>query len=230
MISNGWEIDTTPYHITNKSKIDNGSYLNSLDNNTHTFNVAKYYKQQFQNIPRLQKYDVVVWIDGTLEIIYDKTSKYILDNIYKYKIIGWDHEHRRGLLKNEVNASTDKRYSSTFWNNQSQPIQDIKKQYSEYLLDGFDESFFKKLKNNGSDNFGVWVTCFVAFLNKDPDVTKFLDLWYLQTLKYTTQDQVSFPYVVQKTNIIPLTLPNKEVTGNRPHDKTMFYIKHNHGK
>ena len=77
IIANGWIIDTTPYHIQNKSKIDNGRFKNSISKNKHTFNIAKYYKQAFQNIPILQQYDVVVWLDGTIEIIYDKTSEYI---------------------------------------------------------------------------------------------------------------------------------------------------------
>jgi hypothetical protein len=75
----------------------------------------------------------------------------------------------------------------------------------------------------------VWITCFVAFLWKDPDVKSFLNLWYLQTLKYTTQDQIGFSYICQKTNLIPYTLPNKEISGDCPHVKTMFYIKHIHG-
>ena len=54
--SNGWTIDTNPYHITNKSELDNDTYTNSICNNKHTFNVSKYYKQAFNNIPILQKY------------------------------------------------------------------------------------------------------------------------------------------------------------------------------
>jgi hypothetical protein len=75
---------------------------------------------------------------------------------------------------------------------------------------------------------GVWATCFVAFLNKDEDVKNFLDLWYLQTLKYTTQDQIGFPYVCQKTNIIPFTLPNNEICWGTL-DHNMIFIKHSHG-
>lgn len=85
IINNGWIIDTTPYHLINKSKIDNDTFTNSMCNNKHTFNIAKYYKQAFSNIPILQKYDVIVWLDGTIEIIYDKTSEYILNNIYTKK-------------------------------------------------------------------------------------------------------------------------------------------------
>ncbi len=227
LINNGWIIDKTPYHIINKSSIDNDLYINSLKNNIHNFNIAKYYKQSFHHIPILQKYDVIVWIDGSIEITNENTSKWILDNIEKYKIIGWEHEHRNGILKNEVDASSsDTRYASTHWNGQDQPYQDVLKQYDEYIKDQYDENYFKERSNK--ENMGVWITCFVAFLHKDPDVIHFLDNWYLQTLKYTTQDQISFSYVAQK-NFIPYTLPDNEING-AGHTKTDFFIKHQHGK
>ena len=228
IISNGWIIDTTPYHIINKSKLDNDTYINSFCNNKHTFNIAKYYKQSFSNIPILQKYDIVVWLDGTIQIIYDKTSEYIIQNIYKEKIIGWHHEMRNGILSKEVQDSKYYRYSSTFWNGQSQPIQDVDKQYECYLKDGYTDNYFKNI-NSHTPHFGVWITCFVAFLHKDKSVQEFLDLWYLQTLKHTTQDQIGFSYVCQKTNMLPFTLPNHEVPGPRPHFKTLFYNKTRHG-
>ena len=228
MTSNGWIIDTTPYHLINKSEMDDDTFTNSLCNNKHTFNIAKYYKQSFRKIPLLQKYDVIVWLDGTIEIIYDKTSEYILNNIYKEKIIGWHHEHRNGQMNLEVNASHFYRYNTTFWFNQEQPYQNVDHQYKCYLEDGYTDSFFKNL-NSHTPHMGIWITCFVAFLHKDKDVMNFLDLWYLQTLKYTTQDQIGFPYVCQKTNLIPFTLPNSEISGDCPHNNTMFYIKHGHG-
>jgi hypothetical protein len=230
IISNGWIIDNTPYHIINKNYLDNDKYTNSLTNNKHTFNTAKYYKQSFRHIPILQKYDVIVWLDGTIEIIYDKTSEYILNNIYEKKIIGWHHEWRNGILEGEVAASNAfYRYNSTFWNGQEQPYQDVVNQYFDYLRDGYNVSFYKNM-NSHTPHFGVWITCFVAFHVKDENIQNFLDFWYLQTLKYTTQDQISFPYVCQKTNIIPYTLPNNEIYGDSPHSSTMFYIKHDHGK
>ena len=229
IIKNGWIIDTNPYHLMNKSKIDDDTFVNSICNNEHTFNIAKYYKQSFSNIPILDKYDVIVWIDGTIEIIYDKTSEYILDNIYKEKMIGWHHEYRDGFLNREVEASHFERYTSTYWNNQSQPYQDVDNQYDDYVKDGYTDSFFKNM-NSHTPHMGVWITCFIAFLHKDTDIIHFLDLWYLQTLKYTTQDQIGFPYICQKTNIIPFTLPNNEIYGDSPHSNTMFYIKNPHGE
>ncbi len=229
IISNGWIIDTTPYHLINKSQLDNNNYTNSMSNNRHTFNVAKYYKQAFQNVPRLKQYDAIVWLDGTIEIIYEKTSEYILNNIYDNKIIGWHHERRNGLLSDEVKDSNFFRYTSRFWNGQSQPYQDVNAQYADYIKYGYNDEYYKKL-NSHTPHMGVWITCFVAFNNKDADITKFLNFWYLQTLRYTTQDQIGFSFVCQKTNIIPYTLPNSEISGNNPHHNTMFYIKHTHGK
>lgn len=228
IINNGWIVDKTPYHYNNKSPVDNDTYINSLSNNTHTFNIAKYYKQNFYNIPILNKYDVIVWIDGSIEITNNNTSNWIMENIYKHKIIGWEHEHRNGILKNEVDSSTDSRYTSNFWNNQSQPIQDISGQYNTYINNGYDENYFKNI-NKERANLGVWITCFVAFLKNDDTVKTFLNEWYLQTLKYSTQDQIGFSYVCQKQNIIPYTLPDNEIKGF-PHEKTDFYIKQTHGK
>jgi len=228
IISNDWTIDTTQYHLTNKSDLDNDTYINSIINNKNTFNIAKYYKQSFRKIPILEKYDVIVWLDATIEIIYDKTSEYILNNIYREKIIGWNHEWRYGILNNEVVGSHIDRYMSNCCNGQPQPIQDVDYQYQCYVEDGYNDEFFKNIKSH-SPHMGVWITCFVAFLNKDNDVKTFLDLWYLQTLKYTTQDQIGFPYVCQKTKLIPFTLPNNEIYGDNPHYNTMFYIKHLHG-
>jgi len=172
IISNGWTIDKTPYHLINKSDFDDSTYINSLCNNKHTFNIAKYYKQQFRKIPILEKYDVIVWLDGTIEIIYDKTSEYILNNIYKEKIIGWHHEFRNGYLNQEVSASHGQKYTSTYWSNQSQPYQDLDNQYKCYLDDGYNDLFFKNI-NSHTPHMGVWITCFFAFLNNDKDVTPF---------------------------------------------------------
>jgi hypothetical protein len=226
IIHHGWIIDTTPYHFMHKSNMDNDTFTNSLCNNKHTFNIAKYYKQSFSNIPRLQNYDVIVWIDGTIEIIYTKTSEYILRHIYKEKIIGWHHEKRNGILSHEVKDSHFQRYTSTFWYNQKQPYQDVDYQYQCYVNDGYNDLYFKRM-NSHTQHMGVWITCFVAFLHKDKEVKHFLNLWYLQTLTYTTQDQIGFSYVCQKTNMIPFTLPNSTIYGT-PHSKTMFYIKKNH--
>uniref|UniRef100_A0A6C0JJ09 Uncharacterized protein n=1 Tax=viral metagenome TaxID=1070528 RepID=A0A6C0JJ09_9ZZZZ len=127
-------------------------------------NIAKYYKTSFQRIPRLKKYDVIVWVDGTIELINEKISEYIMENIYNHKIIAWHHDHRNGILKNEVDASHFERYTNTYWYNQNQPYQDVDKQYSFYINDGYSDLYYKNL-NSHTQHMGVWITCFVAFLH-----------------------------------------------------------------
>lgn len=225
----GWIVDTEPYHRTHPSPLHSEDQHNSFANNGHSFNVAKYYKQAFMNIPRLQRYDAVVWIDGTIQVTEPRAAEAVLARLDSgVGIVAWEHEWREGRLLSEVEASVEsERYNSTYWNNQAQPVQDVRAQYVAYLEDGYDEGLWKRV-NPGRQNFGVWITCMVAFDVRQQRVRSFLDLWYLQTLKHTTQDQVSFPFVVQKLYLLPYTLPDNEFAGT-PHERTDMYIKHGHG-
>jgi hypothetical protein len=213
---NGWIIDPTPYHFSNRSPLDTGKEINSLKNNTHTFNVAKYYKCAFQNIPRLKKYDAVVWLDGTISIINPNVAEYVLKNIKEKKIIGWKHPQHTKLIE-EVIGSDFYRYTSTHWFGQNQPFQNVFKQYVHYINNGFSDS-------------QIWITCFVAFDNTSQNVRDFLNLWYLHILTFTTQDQISFPEIVHISNLIPHTLPDGEIGAKDTNTNTDFYIKHIHGK
>jgi hypothetical protein len=233
---NGWIIDTTQYHLLYPSPLDDGGYRNSLRNNSHTFNIAKYYKQAFRNIPALAKYEVVVWIDGTIKITNGRTAEWVVRAIYDRKIIGWEHEERRGDLLEEVRASHIERYMSPTWNGQRQPVQDVDEQWSDYLDEGYDTSYFKTAVASRApqeplrENLGVWITCFVAFLKDSEEAKTVLDAWYLQTLKYSTQDQIGFPYALYINRIVPYTLPDAEIGGAQPHYATDFYVKCAHGE
>lgn len=69
----------------------------------------------------------------------------------------------------------------------------------------------------------------VAFNMRANHTISFLDEWYTQTMRYSTQDQMGFAYVLQKQGIIPYALPNNKVEGSSPHKHTAFYTKINHG-
>lgn len=228
--SNGWTIITTPYHLTHRASFDDGTLLNSIENNKHTFTLAKYYKQGFQNIPILKNYDVIVWVDGTIKINNPITSQYVYEKTLIDKISIFEHNWRSGSLKAEMIDSMTPacgRYIVTRWNNQDQPYQDVEKQYELYLEDGYTEDYFKTLVPN-RQHIGVWVTCFVSFLNKDESVSKFLDIWYRQTLEICNQEQMSFSYACYKTEIIPYTFPDGTITG--AFDDNSFYKKLQHGR
>lgn len=240
--SNGWIIDIEPYHDTCKCPFDNGLYINSISKegklkeleNRHTFNLAKYYKQSWSNIPRLKDYDVVIWLDGTIEITKEDVSEYMVELCLKYNIVSWHHELRGGLLFHEAYVCYLAKYNDRDYLGQKQPYQDVIAQYHTYLQEGYDEQYFlncpRKEGRGRGDHFGVWITCFVAFNNRSQKVKEFLDRWYLQTLKYTTQDQVGFPKVAQDLNLVPYTLPDKKFGGDNPHVSTDIFIKHEHWK
>mmetsp|Transcript_30303 Transcript_30303/g.43333 ORF Transcript_30303/g.43333 Transcript_30303/m.43333 type:complete len:304 (+) Transcript_30303:72-983(+) len=223
----GWILDFNPYHTLNPSVLDTGNQLNSLKKNKHYFNIAKYYKQAFHNIPRLKNYDIVVWMDGTLQMKDSNCgmSEWLKRHVSEYKIVGWSHPLRNGSLYAEVADSNFDKYNSPIWRDQAQPIQNVSAQYEAYVKEGYNDNYWNTVRKhvkNTSPEFGVWLTNFVAFDNKNEQVRHFLDLWYQQTLDFSTQDQVSFAYVVQKTGLTPYTLPDKTITGS-PYGSNNFY-------
>ena len=202
---NGWTIDNTPWHETIETQ---KGLRNSFENNRHTNNITKFYKQKFQSIPRLKDYDMIIWIDGSIEISSETVAEECLSKIKEYPVISWKHNN---TLDNEVRASRISKYISTYWNGQEQPYQDIDEQYDDYKADG-------------CPNFDhVFITCFIAFDNKDPKVKEFLEHWWYQNLRYTNADQIGFVYSLYKTGIRALSLEAEDSCL-----KTDFYIKKPH--
>ncbi len=58
-------------------------------------------------------------------------------------------------------------------------------------------------------------------------VEQFLDFWNFEISKYSTQDQISFPFVLQQMGLVPYSLPDETVVGNM--DYNSWYIKLDHG-
>lgn len=165
---NGWEIDRNPYHTTHPSKLDDGTFWNSYSKNTHPFNIAKYYKESFQNIPRLKKYDVVIWIDGNTQIQYDGVAEYALKKIriQGEKVLVFHHEYRQGNLESEAIGSDlyTNKYRSTSWFGYKQPQQHVHQQYLTYVKLGYDQGYWLKIKEKiGSTD--PHVRTFITILN-----------------------------------------------------------------
>jgi len=200
--------------------------INSLWNNRHPFNKAKFFKLNLHRIPELASYDVVVWLDGTVEITDPMCAERVLGALGDSPLV-FRHEHRKGSLKAEVDDSMYAKYTSAFWNGHQQPVQDLQKQYADYVRDGFVERW---IPNPIDEHDGVWITCFVAWDMRSPRTAEFLDMWWRENVVHTTQDQVSFPYVAWKTGIRPRSLPSGGIGGAEPHKKTDFYVKRDHGR
>eukprot|EP01033_Poteriospumella_lacustris_P004440 gene4440-3173_t len=231
----GWIIVNTPYHVLQfqeeQDQEDTRELHNALHRHTHPFNVAKFYKQSFHKIPMLRKYDVVIWIDGTV-VITDASMSLrmmgLLTGAVPQHVMAVFEHHRRGQLEREVNASTVgiavSKYSSDFWGGYTAITQDIVGQYETYLKEGHPNPHHSERAE-----FGLWCTCFVAWNMRHERTASVLDMWYRHNLQYTTQDQVSFPVVLQRLNVTPLSLPDGRIDIYGTFTANTMFFKYFHG-
>ena len=173
---------------------------------------AKIIKTQMHRFLDFDAYDVVVWLDATVSIVNPKTADYMLQLVAAGRnFITFEHElSRHGHVSAEVQASLFHRYTTTSKN--YGPAQDIAGQYARYLDDGFKEKWWLHEYNapmgiKDRPQYGLWVTCFVAYATKSPDTASFLNSWCTELVQQSTQDQVSFPYVAWKQKVYPFSLP-----------------------
>ena len=91
---------------------------------------AKFYKTYFHWIPRLKKYDIIVWMDGTLNIHHSSVSALIYNKVDNDGCNFMTFEHiRHGRLESEVElAMLQDKYVSDTFNGIEQPIQELNKQ------------------------------------------------------------------------------------------------------
>lgn len=231
----GWIIVNTPYHVLQFQEemelAEAREQHNALHRHTHPFNVAKFYKQSFHKIPMLQKYDVVIWVDGTVVITDPSMSQrmvQLLAEAAPQRVMAVFEHHRRGQLAREVNASTVSvavsKYRSEFWGGYAAVIQDVTGQYDSYLKEGY-----RSPHHPERVEYGLWCTCFVAWNMRSNRTASVLDMWYRHTLQYTTQDQVSFPVVLQRLNVGPVSLPDGRVDVYGTFTANTMFFKYYHG-
>jgi cephalosporin hydroxylase len=215
LIANGWELDYVPYHKMLRPAAWEPTLYNAQ--NKHTFCVAKFYKQSFYLIPRLAQYDIVVWVDGSLELLNPDVVGVLQRALLGEVVATYAHEVR-GFVPNalaaEAAASSFDRYTSTHYFGQDQPVQDCKAQVEAYHALGYTPP---------AQYPHLWITCFVAWNMHHAKTRHVLNEWARQTLQYTTQDQIGFPYACWAWDVQPVTLP-----GDHGHNETDMYRRLNH--
>jgi hypothetical protein len=230
--SNGWILDRTPYHELIPLPYDTPNKVNSFSRNSHPFNFCKFYKTAFHLIPRLQKYDLIIWIDGTVVITNSTVAETLLrlaeSESGEASLAAIEH-WRDGSLFKEADASNYSKYNSEFFSGYRQPIQDVMGQYNDYLELGYDENLWKRIQPT-RPQYGLWITCFIGFYMKDPRVPRFLSMWHEHIMKYSTQDQVSFSFVAQFTGLYPYSFPDVNHGAEGVDQMTSWFYKHWHGE
>lgn len=163
-------------------------HLKELGHNKKAVLYAKFYKVQHHKIDILQEYNYVIWLDASFHIQNTNFVNDILELLKKEpNIILFKHPQRTTVAQ-EVNVLNKMRK----FRDQNFNIQLLK-----YKNDGF------------IDNVGLYSMGF--FIRKiEPNMNKLFDQWFNEILECTIRDQVSFPYVLWKNNVIPdMIFPDK---------------------
>jgi len=147
-------------------------------------------------------YDYYFWIDATHEVVVD--PKKIIETYMKNFEIGCFKHTTRNCLYEEGKEILNLGISYDYPEN-------VISQLNKYFSEGFQQQK------------GLWEMS--AFIRKNTNDIKKLNLmWWEQICRYSSRDQISFPYCLWKTGITPVQLPgfangiNKETNtiGNNP--------------
>jgi hypothetical protein len=229
----GWFIDNIPYHLlelVNEFLHNELDELNCYHSNLHPFNIAKFYKQRFLHIPMVaaKNYSYIIWLDGSMITRHPHLSSIIRDLFLQnpsFSLTIFEHGRNNNLSLEVDYSLKSEKYTTSNWRNISQPLQQVKEQYDEYLKDGYTDGYWEGIKERwgwkSRADYGVFVSCFLAFnmkkkdnLQRNEEVPRFLNAWAYENIHFSTQDQVSFSYVSFKTGISPLPLPGYGIYGN----------------
>ena len=149
----------------------------NLDNNRKA--------KQYKVLPHkyLSNYKYSFWLDGTFEI---KSS--LREYIYKYiknPMLCVVHTERDCIYDELVASYNIARYPKAIMN----------KQVNHYRDEGFPK------------HYGLGVMGSIFRQHNNPKVSKLMDDWWNEIIKYTNQDQLSFAYVAWKNNFHPSVSP-----------------------
>jgi GR25 family glycosyltransferase involved in LPS biosynthesis len=179
--SNSWKIITTPYHLSDNTKGKNSIHDNINNHSIYNMMIAKYYKIQSHYIDILQSYDYIVWIDARV-LVKNEFIPFIFSMIEKNKkLINYQHSERNNIMKEVSESLKQKRYVE----------QKIINQYQIYKERGF------------PDQSGLFENTVFIRTIKDKNINDIFDLWWKHNVEYSFQDQLSYPYVLWKSDIYP---------------------------
>ena len=98
----------------------------------------------------------------------------------------------------------------------------LRAHYNAYVAEGFTDHWYEELDDEQLKVYprygmakrpttGLWITCFVAWDMRAKETPLLLDEWWLQNMRHTTEDQISFPYVLWKYKVLPTTLQTESL-------------------
>jgi hypothetical protein len=195
MRSNIWRIINTPYHLKNRRdeyvKYHN-YYDNIIDAKTRNMMSAKYYKAKPHDIDILQAYDFYIWVDGSITLRPNFLVNMIRHINAGHDLINFKHSARDNIRDEAAHSIEMNKYST----------QDIMGQYDAYIEEGF------------PDNIGLF-ECTIMGKKNSPEINYIFDTWWMENLKHTYQDQISYPYALWKNGNYNQYIIKEKVFNNK---------------
>jgi hypothetical protein len=133
----------------------------------------------------LPEYEYNIWLDADFQITSETFPAEAVACIGQAGIAMWRHT-RHDDIRGEHDES---RWQAKYVNTQ------ISEQVAHYIAEGIPEPS------------GVWCTGVQARKTHDPQVVRLLEIWMSENHRWSYQDQISFPYAVWKTGVVPDPLP-----------------------
>ena len=160
---------------------------------------AKYYKTQSHNIDILQQYDYYIWIDGniTLRDHFVDHLIQLFENNLSAELIVYKHREKDGY-PDRTSITEEVRFC---------------KDWVKYNQQNLDGQLYDYKQNGFNDDVGLFQLC-AFYRKKQPAVNTIFDLWWNHNLKYSYQDQISFPYVLWELNKLPDIIIDKSTWNN----------------
>ena len=127
---------------------------------------ARFYKTKWHKVGLFDQYEVVIWMDATLQL----KPLNVGDNALDFDIVAYNHQRRSTIIE-EVEASNDRRWAA---HQKGLASQIARYSHLEDVL---------------------FITCFIVMKNNGR-VHKVMDRWFDEIMAYSPQDQISFPYAL----------------------------------
>ena len=198
--SSKWEVVTYPHFLEDKNVVV------GADNNVHSKNVrvsnmmkAKFFKTQACHLEILQKYDIILWVDGSFQILDVDLTMLCQRYLGKTSCFAMFNHSVRNNIVDEVYYCSD---NTNNYLRERYCDQNMYHQCLHYIQEGFD------IQHSGLQELG----CFV-YKPADTKVRQVMDLWWYENQTFTYQDQISMPYCIWKYRL-PTVIISRNVYVN----------------
>lgn len=125
---------------------------------------------------RWASHNLAVWVDGSVTIVDTTFRQFCLDALADADLVAWNHPENRDCLFQEA------AYCQDWPQNRKMPLRE---QTANYRAEGMPE------------HYGLWASGILGW-RKTEETVAFGEAWFEENRRWSTRDQVSFPYMVWK--------------------------------